>query len=101
MIELTPTKEGVLINVHAHPGARRNGVTGEHAGAIRVAVNAPPDKGKANAAILEVLAVALGLRPSQVALISGETSRRKRVLIAGLDLDDAARRIEAALNSAG
>ena len=101
MIELTPSKEGVLLNVHAQPGARRNGLTGEHAGALRVAVNAPPDKGKANAAIVEVLAQALGLKPSQVELISGETSRRKRVLLAGLDVEDVARRIESALGSAG
>lgn len=101
MIELTPSKGGVLLNVHAQPGARRNGLTGEHAGAIRIAVNAPPDKGKANAAILEVLAGALGLKPAQVALISGETSRRKRVLLAGLDVDDATRRVEAALASTG
>lgn len=99
MIELTPSREGILLNVHAQPGARRSGLTGEHGGALRVAVNAPPDKGKANAAILAVLAVALGLKPSQIALIAGETSRRKRVLLAGLTAEDAARRIEAALAS--
>ncbi|WP_337176414.1 DUF167 domain-containing protein [Paludisphaera sp.] len=101
MIELTPSKEGVLLNVHAQPGARREGVTGEHAGALRVAVNAPPDKGKANAAIVAVLAEALGLKGSQVALIAGETSRRKRVLLAGLSVEDASRRVEAALASGG
>jgi uncharacterized protein (TIGR00251 family) len=101
VIELTPSKGGVLLNVHAQPGARRNGLTGEHAGALRVAVNAPPDKGKANAAIVEVLAGALGLKPSQVELVAGETSRRKRVLLSGLGVEDAARRIEAALGSAG
>lgn len=101
MIELTPSKGGVLLNVHAQPGARREGVTGEHAGALRVAVNAPPDKGKANAAILKVLAEALGLKPTQIELIAGETSRRKRVLLAGLSVEDASRRIEAALASGG
>lgn len=97
MIELTPSQGGVLLHVHAQPGARRSGVTGEHAGALRVAVTAPPDKGKANAAILEVLAEALRLKPSQLALIAGETSRRKRVLLAGVSLEDAASRIAAAL----
>ena len=97
MIELTRSKEGVLLNVHAQPGARRNGVTGEHAGAIRIAVNAPPDKGKANAAILAVLAGALRLKSSQLALIAGETSRRKRILLAGLSPEDAGRLIAAAL----
>jgi uncharacterized protein (TIGR00251 family) len=99
VIELSASREGVLLNVHAQPGARREGLTGEHDGALRVAVNAPPDKGKANAAILQVLAGALGLKPSQIALIAGETSRRKRVLLAGLTVEDAARRIAAALAS--
>jgi uncharacterized protein (TIGR00251 family) len=99
VIELSASREGVLLNVHAQPGARREGLTGEHGGALRVAVNAPPDKGKANAAILQVLAGALGLKPSQIALIAGETSRRKRVLLAGLTVEDAARRIAAALAS--
>ena len=97
MIELTPSKEGVLLNVHAQPGARRSGLAGEHAGALRVAVTAPPDKGKANAAILDVLAESLGLKPSQVALISGEASRRKRILLAGLSPEEAGRRISAAM----
>jgi uncharacterized protein (TIGR00251 family) len=97
VIELTASKEGVLLNVHAQPGARRNGLVGEHDGALRVAVTAPPDKGKANAAILDVLAGALGLRPSQLALIAGETSRRKRVLLAGLSPEEAGRLIAAAM----
>lgn len=97
MIELTPSKEGVLLNVHAQPGARRGGLMGEHDGALRVAVSAPPDKGKANAAILDVLAEALGIKTSQLALISGETSRRKRILLAGLSVEEAGRRIAAAM----
>lgn len=97
MIELTPSKEGVLLNVHAQPGARRNGLLGERAGALRVAVTAAPDKGKANAAILDVLADALGLRPSAIALVSGETSRHKRILLAGITSEEAGRRIAEAL----
>jgi len=97
VIELTPSRDGVLVNVHAQPGARRNAVIGEREGAVRVAVTAPPDKGKANAAILDVLAEALGLRPSQLALVSGETSRRKRILLAGIAPDDARARMDRAL----
>ena len=93
MIELTPSKDGTLLHVHAQPGARRNGIVGERAGALRVAVTAPPDKGKANAAILDVLAEALGMKHSQLTLVSGDTSRRKRISLAGMSVEDAARRI--------
>ena len=51
MIELTPHAEGTILPVHAQPGARRNAILGERAGALRVAVTAAPEKGKANAAI--------------------------------------------------
>lgn len=85
MIELVDHAEGVLLAVVAHPGARRAGVLGERSGALRVAVAAAPDKGKANAALEKAIATALGCRPSQVRLLSGQTSRRKRFLITGID----------------
>jgi uncharacterized protein len=93
MIELTQAKNGVIVPVNAQPGARRNAIVGERAGALRVAVTAPPDKGKANAAILELLAEALDCRPSDVGLVSGDTARQKRVLLVGLTVDEVARRI--------
>lgn len=85
MIELLPHAEGTLLPVRAQPGARRDALTGEHAGALRVAVTAPPDRGRANEAIAEVIAESLGLRESQVVLISGATSRQKRFLLRGVD----------------
>lgn len=95
MIEPTPHARGSVLPVRAQPGARRNGLIGERAGAVRVAVSAPPEKGKANEAIARVLAEALGLRASQVALIAGETSRDKRFLIEGLGPDELKRRLAA------
>jgi uncharacterized protein (TIGR00251 family) len=94
LIELTPHAEGVIVPVRAQPGARKNAVLGERAGALRVAVSAAPEKGKANAAIAEVLADALGCRPSQVGLLSGETSREKKFLVTGLTTDDLRRRVD-------
>ena len=67
----------MLIHVHATPGARRNQVGGSHDGALRVAVSAPADKGRANQAIAKTLAKALGLRPAQLELVRGQTNRRK------------------------
>lgn len=73
-----------MIPVKAHPGARKNALLGERAGALRIAVFAPPEKGKANAAILEVLADALGCRTRQVRLLTGASSRSKTFLVQGL-----------------
>jgi uncharacterized protein (TIGR00251 family) len=59
-------------------------VQGEQAGALKVAVMAPPQDGRANQALADTLREALGLKRSQVELIGGQTSRDKRFLIRGL-----------------
>lgn len=84
MISLSDHAEGVILPVRAQPGARKNGVQGEQAGALKVAVTAPPEDGRANKALVEVLREALGVKRSQVFLLGGETSREKRFLIRGI-----------------
>jgi uncharacterized protein (TIGR00251 family) len=101
MIELAEHAQGTIITVHAQPGARRNAILGLRAGAVRVAVTAAPEKGKANAAIAAVLAESLGCRGSQVALISGESSRQKRFLISGIEPDELRQRILTVLPDSG
>ena len=86
MIELQLTAGGIILPVHAQPGARKNGVTGVHAGRLKVAVTQAPEKGKANQALIKLLAELLGLKRSQVVLQAGETSPHKKFLIAGVGL---------------
>jgi len=74
----------LLLKVKASPGSKREGILGVHGDALRIAVMAPPEKGKANRAIAEVLAGALGLARRDVAVDSGETSREKRIRIGGI-----------------
>jgi uncharacterized protein len=80
--------------VRAQPGARKAGVLGEHGGALKVAVTAPPEGGRANQALAEVLRAALGLKRSQVELLSGQTSRDKRFLVHGLTSEELQVRLE-------
>jgi uncharacterized protein len=93
VIAIVPHNEGAIVPVVAQPGSKRNAVLGERAGAVRIAVTAPPDKGKANAAIQSVLAENLGCKPAQVSLISGAASRQKRFLIRGVDLEELRKRL--------
>jgi len=72
----------LLISVHAQPGARRTEVSGLHGGALKVRVQARPVEGAANAALLAFFAEAFGVPRRQVELVSGDTSREKRVRIA-------------------
>jgi uncharacterized protein len=76
---------GFTVEVIASAGASDSKVRGIHAGALKVAVRAAPEKGKANAEIEEVLAKFFGASKKQVAVIAGETSRNKRVQILGVE----------------
>src|SRR5260221_14793315 len=86
MVELQPTVGGVILPVHAQPGARKNGITGVHAGRLKVAVTRAPEKGKANQALVKLLAELFDLKRSQISLVAGETSNHKKFLISGVDL---------------
>ena len=88
MIEIRPHSEGCLLSVRGQPGARKNAVIGEHAAALKVSVTAPPEDGRANQAIAELLHDWLGLKRSQVELASGATTRNKVFLIRGLNADE-------------
>ena len=80
MIAAAPHARGTILPVLAHPASKREGILGERAGALRVAVTAAPEKGKANEAIQSVLlAEALGCKTSSIILLSGETSRQETV----------------------
>jgi uncharacterized protein len=92
-IAIVAHEDGSILPVAASPGARGDAVLGERAGALRVAVTAPPDKGKANAAIQSLLAKCLGCKAARIALVSGATSRQKRFLIGGLDPEALRRRL--------
>jgi hypothetical protein len=84
MLALEPHPDGTVLPVRAQPGARHNEIRGEQDGALKVCVTQSPEKGKANKAIVEVLSKALSLRKSQIELIAGETSHKKRFLVRGL-----------------
>ncbi len=93
MVAMTSHPGGTVLAVRAQPGAKRNAIVGERAGALRVSVTAAPEKGRANEAIIGVLADSLGLRRSAVRLLGGETSRDKRLLIEGLTPEELSSRL--------
>jgi uncharacterized protein (TIGR00251 family) len=98
VIAIAEHAEGCVLPVRAQPGARKAGILGEQAGALKVAVTAPPEDGRANQALLEALRDALSLKRSQVELLSGATGRDKRFLIRGLAKADLEQRVSALLS---
>jgi uncharacterized protein len=97
MISISPHPEGCLLAVRAQPGARKNAVVGEQAGALKIAVTAPPEDGRANRSLTELLRDWLNLKRSQVELASGETNRNKQFLIRGLTAEGLRAKIESQL----
>ncbi len=82
-----PTCQGYLLKLHVVPGARQTAVAGLHGERIKIKVAAPPEKGRANEALLEFLARALKVPRQAVHLTSGATSRAKVVAIDDLSPD--------------
>jgi len=85
---------GVALEILATPGSSVSKVRNVHGNALKVAVRAAPERGKANDEIVEVLAEFFGVPRGSVTILSGETSRNKRVRIAGLSIDSALARIK-------
>jgi uncharacterized protein (TIGR00251 family) len=101
MIDVREADGGATFAVKASAGAKRNAVVGLHGGALKVAVSAPRDKGRANEALVEVLAKALNVPKKAVAIVKGETSADKRFLVAGWNAEALRRKLEELVNAEG
>ena len=84
----TETPTGVTLSLRVTPNASRNAIEGietlaDDSTVLRVRVTAAPDKGRANKAVITLLAKSLGVPKSGITVKSGETARRKTIEIAG------------------
>lgn len=86
---LSEHEHGVVVEVWVVPGSSRDAVGGTHGGALRVRTCAPPEGGKANDAVVRLVAQQFGAKRAR--LVSGPSSRRKQVLVEGITLSDAHR----------
>ncbi|MCX5730182.1 MAG: DUF167 domain-containing protein [Deltaproteobacteria bacterium] len=74
----------VVLEVLVQPRASRTRAAGEHDGRLKIQLAAPPVDGEANRALVEFLAEELGVRKVDVAILRGETGRRKTVRVSGV-----------------
>ena len=79
------------------PGARRRGVVGRYGDGWKVSVAAAPERGRANAALVALLAEALAVPADSLAVVAGVASRDKVVDARGLDAAEIDRRLTAAI----
>ena len=85
-----------MFTVRVVPRASRSGVAGEHDGALRVRVAAPPVDGAANEELVRTLCRALGVRERDVEITSGHTSKLKQVRVTNVNRERLERLGEAA-----
>lgn len=71
------TRHGVVIALYVQPSAKKTEVVGEHDGALKIKLAAPPVDGKANLAVTKWLAETLDVPRKAVTLLNGTTSRHK------------------------
>ncbi|MEK7703573.1 MAG: DUF167 domain-containing protein [Myxococcota bacterium] len=76
--------EDLLVDVLVAPRASRSRIVDVHDNRLKIQITAPPTEGKANAALVELLARTLGVAKVQVDVVGGASSRRKTVRLAGV-----------------
>ena len=81
------------LQLRVSPGAASPGIVGRYGAAWKVRVTQAPEDGKANAAVVRLLADTLALRSQDVAIVAGHASRDKTVAVAGIDQDEIERRL--------
>lgn len=93
MINYQDQADGCYLPIWVQPRASRNQVVGEHEGALKIRLTAPPVDGEANQELCHFLARSLGIAKSQVALQQGHTGRHKLVRIQGLTGSEVLKRL--------
>jgi uncharacterized protein len=81
------------LRVRVIPGSPQAGVVGRHGDAWKLRVTAPPERGRANDATLDLLAGTLGVGRGDLRLVAGHGARDKTVEVSGLSADEAERRL--------
>lgn len=84
------------VRLRVAPGSARSGIVGRHGGAWKVRVAAPPEGGRANDAVVRLLADALEVPRRDIALVSGHGARDKVVNLTGLGAEEIERRLASA-----
>jgi uncharacterized protein len=88
--------EATRLRLRVSPGTARPGVVGRHGNAWKLRVTEPPEDGRANEAVVRLLADTLSVPRSAVTLVSGHTGRDKIVELAGIDPSQIDRRLSSA-----
>ena len=88
MIKIREMDGGIVVAVKVQPNSSKDRVIGVYGDKIKIAVTVAPEKGKANKAVIKLFAKWLGIKSSDIQVISGETSRDKELFIRNIIEED-------------
>jgi len=83
MLGIQKIGNGVIFKIKVQAGAAKNEIVEVQGDALKIKINAPPVKGKANKALIDFLAGKLGVKKSEIEIISGHTSKIKKIKVIG------------------
>jgi len=92
-IDLQEKDGAVTFRVRVQPRASREGVAGEHNGAVKLRVSAPPVDGKANEACRRLIAGLVGVSPSAIEIVAGESSQNKVIRVHNISAEQVRARL--------
>jgi len=78
----------VELRVRVIPRASTSGIAGTRDGALLVRLNSPPVEGAANSELIQLISDALGVPKRSIAIVSGQRSRSKRIVVHDVTMDD-------------
>jgi len=93
-LQIRQTPDGLVIQLHIQPRAKRSEISGVFNGALKVKITAPPVDDAANRAIIEFMSSRLGISKSKLSILSGSRSRDKILQIKSLSREDFQKRLE-------
>ena len=91
----TASQGGIYLDIRVVPRSSTNRIAELSDDALRVAITAPPVDGKANKALVRFLAGVLGVKRSQIEIVAGQSSRTKRLFVAGIHVPHALKALAA------
>jgi hypothetical protein len=99
MNKFHPSAHGVTFTVKVAPRASRTQIEGWYEHMLKVRLHAPPVDGKANAALIALLAETFDIHKGNIVILSGETSRQKLVRVTGLSAEQIRMRLESLIGN--
>jgi uncharacterized protein len=75
--------DGCTLSVRVHPGAKKNSITGLHAGAVKISLTTPPVDGRANEALIAFIAELVRIPRARISIVAGASSRTKLLRLTG------------------